>query len=46
MDWARRRQNKRKVSFEGIDIIKVNAGGKIQTLHAYWNPDILMAQLQ
>jgi len=39
-------KNKRKVSFEGIDIIKVNAEGKIQTLHAYWNPNILMAQLQ
>lgn len=39
-------KNGRKVGFEGIDIIKVNAEGKIQTLYAYWNPDILMAQLQ
>jgi steroid delta-isomerase len=35
----------RKVHFEGIDIIEVNEAGKIQTLHAYWNPAEMMAQL-
>ena len=34
-----------KVHFEGIDIIEVNERGKIQTLHAYWNPAEMTAQL-
>lgn len=34
-----------KVHFEGIDVIEVNEAGKIQTLHAYWNPAEMMAQL-
>jgi steroid delta-isomerase len=35
----------RKVRFEGIDVIEVNEAGKIQTLHAYWNPAEMVAQL-
>jgi len=35
----------RDVHFEGIDIIEVNEAGKIQTLHAYWNPAEMTAQL-
>jgi steroid delta-isomerase-like uncharacterized protein len=35
----------RKVKFEGIDVIKVNEDGKIQTVHAYWNPAEMVAQL-
>ena len=34
-----------KVHFEGIDVIEVNEAGKIQTLHAYWNPAEMTAQL-
>ena len=35
----------RKVQFEGIDVFEVNEAGKIQTLHAYWNPAEMVAQL-
>lgn len=35
----------KKVHFEGIDIFEVNPAGKIQTLHAYWNPAEMVAQL-
>jgi steroid delta-isomerase len=35
----------RTVKFEGIDVIKVNEDGKIQTVHAYWNPAEMVAQL-
>ena len=38
-------QRGRKVHFEGIDVFEVNEAGKIQTLHAYWNPAEMMAQL-
>ena len=38
-------QGGNKVHFEGIDVIEVNEAGKIQTLHAYWNPAEMMAQL-
>ncbi len=34
-----------KVHFEGIDVFEVNEAGKIQTLHAYWNPAEMVAQL-
>jgi steroid delta-isomerase len=34
-----------KVHFEGIDVFAVNEAGKIQTLHAYWNPAEMMQQL-
>ena len=45
--WTGRGVSKdgRKVKFEGIDIIEVNEAGKIQTLHAYWNPAEMVAQL-
>ena len=35
----------RKVHFEGIDVFEINEAGKIQTLHAYWNPAEMVAQL-
>ncbi len=35
----------RKVQFEGIDVFTVNEAGTIQTLHAYWNPAEMVAQL-
>lgn len=33
------------VKFEGIDVFEVNEDGKIQTIHAYWNPAEMIAQL-
>ena len=38
-------QSGNNVRFEGIDVFEVNEAGKIQTLHAYWNPAEMMAQL-
>ena len=38
-------QQGRNVHFEGIDVFEVNETGKIQTLHAYWNPAEMVAQL-
>ena len=35
----------REVKFEGIDVLEINADGKIQTVHAYWNPAEMIAQL-
>lgn len=35
----------RRVHFEGIDVFEVNEAGKIQTLHAFWNPAEMAAQL-
>ena len=35
----------KEVNFEGIDVIEVNADGKIQTVRAYWNPAEMIAQL-
>ena len=35
----------KKVHFEGIDVIEVNEAGKIQIVHAYWNPAEMVAQL-
>ena len=35
----------KQVQFEGIDVFEVNEAGKIQTLHAYWNPAEMVAQL-
>jgi steroid delta-isomerase len=35
----------RAVHFEGIDVFTINEAGKIQTLHAYWNPAEMVAQL-
>lgn len=35
----------RKVKFEGIDVFDINEAGKIQTIHAYWNPAEMVGQL-
>ena len=35
----------KQVKFEGIDVLEVNDDGKIQTIHAYWNPAEMIAQL-
>ena len=45
--WTGRGTSKqgKKVHFEGIDVFEVNEKGKIQTLHAYWNPAEMVAQL-
>ena len=45
--WTGRGVSKqgKKVHFEGIDVFEVNEAGKIQTLHAYWNPAEMLAQL-
>jgi steroid delta-isomerase len=45
--WTGRGVSKegRKVRFEGIDVFEVNDAGKIQTLHAYWNPAEMVGQL-
>jgi steroid delta-isomerase len=37
--------NGREVRFEGIDVFEVDEEGKIQTVHAYWNPAEMIAQL-
>lgn len=34
-----------KVRFEGIDVFEISETGKIQTVHAYWNPAEMVAQL-
>jgi steroid Delta-isomerase len=33
------------VNFEGIDVFEMNEDGKIKTVHAYWNPAEMIAQL-
>ena len=45
--WSGRGISKQgnKARFEGIDVFEVNEAGKIQTLHAYWNPAEMMSQL-
>jgi len=35
----------KEVRFEGIDVIEINEDGKIQNVHAYWNPAEMIAQL-
>ena len=35
----------KEIRFEGIDVIEINQDGKIQNLHAYWNPAEMIAQL-
>ena len=35
----------KEVRFEGIDVIEINPDGKIQNVHAYWNPAEMIAQL-
>ncbi|HCX31278.1 MAG TPA: ketosteroid isomerase [Blastocatellia bacterium] len=45
--WTGRGVSKqgRTVHFEGIDVFAVNEAGRIQSLHAYWNPAEMVAQL-
>lgn len=45
--WTGRGTSKqgRTVHFEGIDVFEINDAGKIETLHAYWNPAEMVAQL-
>jgi len=45
--WTGRGTSKqgRPVHFEGIDVFTINEAGKIETLHAYWNPAEMVAQL-
>ena len=38
-------QGGKNVHFEGVDTFEINEAGKIQTLHAYWNPAEMVAQL-
>jgi steroid Delta-isomerase len=38
-------KNGRPVTFEGIDLFEISDRGQIQTLHGYWNPEPLMAEL-
>jgi steroid delta-isomerase len=35
----------KEVNFEGIDVLEVNAEGKIQNVWAYWNPGEMISQL-
>lgn len=35
----------KEVKFEGVDVFEINEDGKIQTMHAYWNPAEMIAQL-
>ena len=37
--------NGKEVKFEGVDVFEVNDDGKIQTVHAYWNPAEMIGQL-
>jgi steroid delta-isomerase len=39
-------KNKKPFKFEGIDVFEIDPNGKIKTIHAYWDPPQLMAQLQ
>lgn len=39
-------KNGREVVFEGIDVFEVNQDGTIQTMWGYWDPTVMMAQLQ
>ena len=45
--WTGRGTSKagKDVKFEGIDVFEFNEAGKIKTLHAYWNPAEMVAQL-
>ena len=38
-----RGKNGRDITFEGIDVLEINAAGKIQTLRAYWDPSPMIA---
>lgn len=39
-------KNGKPFQFEGIDVFEVDAHGQITRLNAYWDPALLMAQLQ
>ena len=45
--WTGRGTSKqgKDVRFEGIDVFEINEAGRIQTVHAYWNPAEMVAQL-
>lgn len=45
--WMGRGKSKqgKDVRFEGIDVFEINEAGRIQTLHAYWNPAEMVGQL-
>ena len=45
--WTGKGKSKegRTVHFEGIDVFTINNAGKIETLHAFWNPAEMVAQL-
>lgn len=38
-------RNGRAVTFAGIDVVTVNAAGKIQTVMTYWDPQAMRAEL-
>ena len=39
-------RNGRSVTFAGIDVVTVNAAGKIQKLTTYWDPRAMRAELE
>jgi steroid Delta-isomerase len=39
-------RNGRAVTFAGIDVVTVNAAGKIQTVMTYWDPQAMRAELE
>jgi steroid delta-isomerase len=40
-----RGKNGAEVTFEGVDVLEVNGAGTIQTVHAYWDPTPVLAQV-
>ena len=46
MDRRTKCQDRQSAAVEGIDVIHVNDYGKIQALHAYWDPTPVMSVLQ
>lgn len=48
MKWTVRGKGKngRAITFEGIDVVKLNDAGKIQTLTAYWDAAPVLAALK
>jgi steroid delta-isomerase len=39
-------KNGKQATFAGIDVIDLDAAGKIQCVRAFWDPGTLMAQIQ
>jgi steroid delta-isomerase len=39
-------RNGRAVTFAGIDVVTVNAAGKITTVMTYWDPQAMRAELE